>query len=148
MLDFWDSMGPRELWFGVVELRPLDRQKFGNAGWFAEVVTWATDRESFSRNVQVRAETIDMYPVAFEHYDPFGDRDQSQMSNSMRNMIARAKWNPDAFVWGAFYRFENGDDYLCAVDQALGVQHNTHSIDEANRADYVKSGSPLLKRPF
>ena len=41
---------PQELWIGVVEVKPLNRQSYGAAGAFTNIVTWARNIEEFRRN--------------------------------------------------------------------------------------------------
>jgi hypothetical protein len=42
-----------ELWIGLVELKPLNRQKYGAAGAYTNVVTWASDLESFRQKANL-----------------------------------------------------------------------------------------------
>ena len=63
-------MGPYELWIGLVELKPLNRQAYRAAGAFTNIVTWAKDLDGFHRKAGVIAATINMYVADIEGAEP------------------------------------------------------------------------------
>ena len=52
---------PLELWIGVVELKPLNRQTYGAAGAFTNIVTWADNPGAFRRKAELVSAAIEMY---------------------------------------------------------------------------------------
>jgi hypothetical protein len=95
-----------ELWIGLVELKPLDRQAYGAAGAFTNIVTWASDAESFRRKAETIAATLDMYVMDVEGAEPVAERaEQWSMTEEIDDMLSRAQCNPDAIVYGTFHRY-------------------------------------------
>ena len=95
-----------ELWIGLVELKPLDRQAYGAAGAFTNIVTWASDPESFRRKADTIAATLDMYVMDVEGAEPVADRAEGRsMTEEIDDMLSRAQSNPSAIVYGTFHSY-------------------------------------------
>jgi hypothetical protein len=95
-----------ELWIGLVELKPLNRQAYGAAGAFTNIVTWANDPEGFRRKAEVIAATINMYVADVEGAEPLAQRAETRiMTEEIDDMVLRAESNPDAIVYGTFHRY-------------------------------------------
>jgi hypothetical protein len=96
-----------ELWIGLVDLKPLNRQAYGAAGAFTNIVTWANDPEGFRRKAQVIAATLDMYVADVEGAEPLSQRagNRTTMTEQIDDMVLRAESNPDAIVYGTFHRY-------------------------------------------
>jgi hypothetical protein len=62
-----------ELWSGIVELKPLNRQEYGAAGAFTNVFTWARDTQEFRVKADIIAATLRMCVVQVENVAPVGD---------------------------------------------------------------------------
>lgn len=50
-----------ELWIGLVDLKTLDRQTYGAAGAFTNIVTWAGDLDGFRCKTELIAATLEMF---------------------------------------------------------------------------------------
>jgi len=95
-----------ELWIGLVELKPLDRQAYGAAGAFTNIVTWANDAEGFRRKAEAIAATLDMFVTDVENAEPVAKRgEKSSVTEEIDDMISRAECNRDAIVYGTFHRY-------------------------------------------
>jgi hypothetical protein len=94
------------LWIGLVEFKPLNRESYGHAGAFTNIVTWAKNQDGFRQKVEVIAATIDMYVFAVEWAEPLADRTaRMTMTEEIDEMVLRAESNPNAIVWGTFYTY-------------------------------------------
>jgi len=92
-------------------LKPLNRQAYGAAGAFTNIVTWAKDPEGFRRKAEVIAATISMYVADVEGAEPLSQRAEKRtMTEEIEDMVLRAELNPDAIVYGTFltYPFDAG----------------------------------------
>jgi hypothetical protein len=95
-----------ELWIGFVELKPLNREAFGAAGAFTNIVTWANDYEGFRQKADTIAITLEMYVADVEEAEPLSNRArQFNLTEEVEGMVLRAKSNPDAIVYGAFHLY-------------------------------------------
>ena len=93
----------QELWIGVVELKPLNRQAYGAAGAFTNIVTWARDVEEFS---EIIAATLDMYVMDVEDVEPLIQRTaKCRLAEEITDMAFRAESNPNAIIYGTFHRY-------------------------------------------
>lgn len=101
------SSGPVEWSYGsgLVELKPLDRQAYGAAGAFTNIVTWASDPDWFRRKAETIATTLDMYVIDVEGAEPVAHRAEQRSTEEIDDMLSRAQFNPDAIVYGTFHRY-------------------------------------------
>lgn len=99
-----------ELWIGLVELKPLDRERYGAAGAFTNIVTWASDHEDFRRKAEIIAATLDMFVIDVAGAEPVAQRAEKwSMTEEIDDMLSRAQCNPDAIVYGTFHRYPFGE---------------------------------------
>ena len=95
-----------ELWIGLVELKPLNREAYGAAGAFTNIVTWACDVEGFRKKVEIIAAKIDMYVADVEDAEPLTQRTKNwTVTEEIEDMIFRAESNPNAIVHGTFHTY-------------------------------------------
>jgi hypothetical protein len=95
-----------ELWIGLVELKPLDRQAYGAAGAFTNIVTWADDEACFRRKAEMIAATLEMFVMDVEGAEPLAERTRKRrMTQEIDEMVLRAKCNPNAIVYGTFHQY-------------------------------------------
>ncbi len=87
-----DSPMPKaQLWIGLVELKPLNRQGSGAAGAFTNIVTWVSDAEGFRRKAETVAATVDMYVINIEGAEPLSDRaKRASSTEEVDEMVQRA----------------------------------------------------------
>jgi len=94
------------LWIGLVELKPLDREAYGAAGAFTNIVTWACDGEGFREKAATIAESLDMFVVDVEEVEPLSERTKSwTLTAEIEDMVHRAESNPNAIVYGTFHNY-------------------------------------------
>ena len=106
----------KELWIGVLEVRPLygDHPILGNAkGAFVNIVTWASDKEEFKNKAEFIVEKLGGLFVS-EVHDPEsveGRRGKTvnDFVDDIEDMISRAQDNPNAIIYGTFHMFANDD---------------------------------------
>lgn len=99
-----------ELWTGLVEVKPLDQKAYGDAGAFTNIVTWATDPETFRQKAETIAATLDMYVMEVERAEPLASRFKNRtMTEEIEDMVLRAESNPMAIVYGTFHRYPHDE---------------------------------------
>jgi hypothetical protein len=99
-----------ELWFGMVEMKPLDQKANGAAGAFTNIVTWARDAEEFRRKAEIIAAELDLYVFEIEGAEPMNARTRKcGLSEAVEEMVLRAECNPNAIVFGTFHRYPHNE---------------------------------------
>jgi len=99
-----------ELWIGLVELRPLDRSTFHDAGAFTSVVTWAFDIDSFQRKADLVAAHLDMFVAGIEEVETLVERREKRtLSEEIEDIVSRAELNPNAVIFGTFYTYRHDE---------------------------------------
>ncbi len=94
----------RELWIGLVELKPLNRQACGAAGAFTNILTWADSLSSFTQKAGELAVSLNMYDV--EGAEPLRERtSRVTLTAEVEDMLTRAESNPEAIVYGTFHSY-------------------------------------------
>lgn len=95
-----------ELWIGLVELKPLAKEKGKPAGSFTNIVTWATDTDSYRSKVEVIAAKLEMYIAEIENPEPIQIRYRdADMKEEVEDMVLRAENNPKAIIYGTFHNY-------------------------------------------
>ena len=101
---------PPELWIGVVELKPLDREEYGAAGAFTNIITWASNAMEFRKKAETIAATLNLYVFGIEREEPLAQRtNKYTVSDDIEDMIQRAESNPNAIVYGTFHRYPSNE---------------------------------------
>ena len=96
----------RELWIGLVELKPLNREAYKAAGAFTNIVTWARDAGEFRSNADVIAETLNMYVMDVEEVEPMAERmAKCELAEDIADMVLRAESNPNAIIYGTLHTY-------------------------------------------
>lgn len=104
MTDERSGMRKPELWIGLVELRPLKKGHGSPA--FTNILTWASDSESFRAKADTIAAKLNMYVIGVEGEEPLAARREcSELTEEVEDMLARASSNPNAIVYGTFHAF-------------------------------------------
>ncbi|HEY6904000.1 MAG TPA: hypothetical protein VI216_06805 [Candidatus Acidoferrales bacterium] len=100
-------MGLRpELWIGLVQLKPLDREAFGAAGAYTNIITWAADKHEFRSKAESIAATMNLYVVEIEDEEPFAERVREfQVDEEIEDMAQQAVSDPNAILCGTFHRY-------------------------------------------
>ena len=93
-----------ELWTGVVELKPLNREEYQAAGAFTNIVTWARDAEEFRAKAETIASSLGMYVLDMEQVKPIGKYSES-WPEEFEDMVKRAESNPNAIIYGTFHTY-------------------------------------------
>jgi hypothetical protein len=100
------SQQQSELWIGLVEVRPLDREAYGAAGAFTYIVTWACNAIEFRKKADTIIATLDLHVTGVEGEEPLVQWTEKQTpSEEVEDMIQRAEFNPNAIVWGTFHQY-------------------------------------------
>lgn len=99
----------RELWVGLVEVRPDGGDILGDAkGAFVHVVTWASDPEEYRRNADLVLGELGLFVVEVESPEPVAARSRKRATfdEEIEDMIARARDIPNAIIYGTFHMWE------------------------------------------
>ncbi len=99
----------RELWIGLVEVRPESGDILGDAkGAFVHVVTWASDPEEYRRNADLVLGELGLFVVDVETPEPVAARRRkaATFDEELEDMIARARDFPNAIIYGTFHTWE------------------------------------------
>jgi hypothetical protein len=95
-----------ELWIGLVDLKPLNREEYGAAGAFTNIITWARNSMEFRKKAETIAATMNLYVVDIEGEERLAERtSRCVLSEDIEDMIQRAESNPDAIVYGTFHQY-------------------------------------------
>lgn len=95
-----------QLWIGLVELRPLNKEEYGAAGAFTNLVTWACDAETFRSKAVTLATQLAMFVADIENPQPIHERFlDGVMDEAIEDMVSRAQGNPNAIVYGTFHTY-------------------------------------------
>lgn len=102
--DERSGMSRPQLWIGLVELRPLRKGHRNPA--FTNILTWASDSESFRAKAETIAAELDMYVIGVENEEPLdARRERSKLTEEVEDMLSRASSNPNAIIYGTFHTF-------------------------------------------
>lgn len=99
----------RQLWIGLVEVRPENSDILGDAkGAFVDVVTWASDRDEYRRNADLVLGKLGLFVVEVENPEPVAERLRkgATFEEEVEDMIVRAQGIPDAIIYGTFHTWE------------------------------------------
>jgi hypothetical protein len=98
----------RELWIGLVEVRPERGDILGDAkGALVHVVTWASDKEEYRRNADLVLGNLGLFVVEVENPEPVAERrKEASFEEEIEDMIARAQDIPNAIIYGTFHTWE------------------------------------------
>ena len=104
----------QQLWIGLVEVRALTgNQILGEAkGAFVNIVTWASDAEQYKHNADLIIEKLGgLFVSEVIDPEPVDDRRKRgiEFDESIEDLIFRAKFNPNAILYGTFHAFEKDD---------------------------------------
>jgi hypothetical protein len=106
------STPKEELWIGLVWLKPLPGARSallsGSAtGAFTNVVTWATDDNSFRLKADVLAAEYEVYVVDVEGTEPVSRRlSHSTVGPDVEEIIEQAETNPNAILFATIHQYE------------------------------------------
>jgi hypothetical protein len=99
----------KQLWIGVVEVRPLkgSRTLEDSKGAFVNLVTWASDAEGYRCNADLVLTELGLFIVSVENPEPVWMRRQNaELDEEIEDIIARAQDNPDAIIYGTFHTWD------------------------------------------
>lgn len=99
----------RELWVGLVEVRPESGDILGDAkGAFVDIVTWASDRDEYRRNADLVLGKLGLFVVEVENPEPVAERRRkgATFEEEVEDMIVRAQDIPNAIIYGTFHTWE------------------------------------------
>jgi hypothetical protein len=99
-----------ELWIGLVELKPLNREEYGAAGAFTNSITWACNATEFRKKAEVIAAEMNLYVLEVEGEEPLAERaKKAPLSEDLDDMIQRAESNPNAIIYGTFHCYPRNE---------------------------------------
>ena len=104
----------KELWVGVAEVRPKDKDNEilkGRKGAFVNFVTWASSSEEFAFNIELVARKFGLFVSEIVNPEPVDLRRRrvERFKDETEDMISRAQEDPNAIIYGTFHTFEKDD---------------------------------------
>ena len=106
----------KQLWIGMVEVRPLSGKSeiVGDMkGAFVTVVTWAYNAEQYRHNAELVIGGLGGLFVSDvldpELVEARMVRLGGKFEENIEDLISRAKANPNAIIYGSFHLFERDD---------------------------------------
>ncbi len=111
-------MSERELWIGLVHLRPSTPQdwsafdgweNYRAAGAYSNIITWASDAREFRLQMEKVAADSKLYVVDIENEEPLANRDRSTLDDGLKENARRAESNPNATIFGTFHSYSRDD---------------------------------------
>jgi hypothetical protein len=104
---------PKQLWIGVVEVRPLAGCNVFDEtqGAFVEIVAWAASAYEYGRKVSLIVKELRLFVLAVENVEPVEQRRarEGYLEECVEDIIFEAHDNPDAITYGAFHTYEKAD---------------------------------------
>jgi hypothetical protein len=104
---------PKQLWIGLVEVRPLAGCKVCDKthGAFVNIVTWASNAYDYGRKVGALVRELRLFVVGIEDAEPVDARREREgfLEESIEDIIFEASGNPNATVYGTFHTYEKVD---------------------------------------
>src|SRR5215469_14611454 len=104
------KMKSKELWIGLVEVRPLEGcEVLDHAkGAFVNMVTWASNASEFKQKAQLVFGELRLFLAGIETAEPVEVRRQREgdFEESIEDIISRADNNPHAIIYSTFHLFE------------------------------------------
>lgn len=72
-----------------------------------DILTWASDASEYRQKAETIAATLDLFVIGVEKEEPLSLRLANLTpSEELEDMISRAEGNPNAIIWGTFYRWD------------------------------------------
>jgi hypothetical protein len=111
-------MSKRELWMGLVHLKPIiprdwsrfdDGENENAAGAYSRIVTWASNPGEFRANAEKVATDCKLYVVDIENEKPLSQVDPSELDEELEEIATRAESNQNAIIWGTFFTYPHED---------------------------------------
>jgi len=98
------------MWIGLVELKPLNREEYGAAGAFTNIVTWACNSTEFRKKAEIIAADMNLYVLEVEGEEPLAKRAKKvPLSEDLDDMVQRAESNPNAIIYGTFHCYPRNE---------------------------------------
>jgi hypothetical protein len=101
---------PKQLWIGLVEVRPLPKCDIleGAKGAFVNIVTWSADVAEYRRNAELVLSQLFLFVVDIVNAEPVEIRRnrEGDFEEVVEDMIDRAEHNPEAIIFGTFHLWE------------------------------------------
>jgi hypothetical protein len=103
----------KQLWIGLVEVRPLEGCDVleDAKGAFVNIVTWAADADEYRRNAELVLGELRLFVVDVVRPEPVEvrRRREGDFEEVIEDMIDRAQNNPNAIIFGTFHLWEKDD---------------------------------------
>jgi hypothetical protein len=104
---------PKQLWIGLVEVRPLEGCDILDdaKGAFVNIVTWAADADEYRRNAELVLGEQRLFVVDVARPEPVEvrRRREGDFEEAIEDIIDRAEGNPNAIIFGTFHLWEKDD---------------------------------------
>jgi hypothetical protein len=99
----------REIWIGMVEVRPFDTNLLaGMTGAFVNVLTWAVDLEEFHRKAEELMNHTHLEILAIDNAEPLANRGPvEQLDEEIARIAADVRYNPNAIMYSTFHTWRN-----------------------------------------
>jgi hypothetical protein len=107
------EINPKEIWIGLVEVRPLEGCEILDdaKGAFINVVMWATSNEDYRSKSELTVAEMRLFVADITSPEPVITRRKREgdFDEEIEDMIARSEDNPDEIVFGTFHLYNKDD---------------------------------------
>jgi len=104
---------PKQLWIGLVEVRPLQGSTILDdaKGAFVNIVTWASDANEYRHNAELVLGNLRLFVVDVVRPEPIETRRKREgnFEEAIEEITSRAENNPNAIIYGSFHLWEKDD---------------------------------------
>ena len=103
----------KELWIGLVEVRPLEGCEVleDAKGAFVNIVTWASNATEFKQKAKLMFGELCLFVAGIQNPEPVEVRREREgdLEDSIEDIISRAENNPNAIIYSTFHLYERDD---------------------------------------
>jgi|SRR5215472_3194199 len=107
------TVKPKQLWIGLVEVRPLQGcDALEDAkGAFVNIVTWAANATELKQKATLVFEKLHLFVAGIENAEPVEERREREgdFEDTIEDIISRAEGNPNAIIYSTFHLYKRDD---------------------------------------
>jgi hypothetical protein len=104
---------PKEIWIGLVEVRPLEGCDMLEEakGAYVNVVMWVANADAFKHRAESISSELRLFVVDVKGPEPVAERRRREgdFEEEIEDMILRAQEHPTDVVFGTFHLWEKDD---------------------------------------
>ena len=107
------TIKPKQLWIGLVEVRPLEGCDVlqDAKGAFVNMVTWAANATELKQKATLVFGELHLFVAAIENAELVEERREREgdFEDTIEDIISRAEGNPNAIIYSTFHFYKRDD---------------------------------------